>query len=411
LFDFAGNQFTTANNTVTIDTTNPGINFTSPTENSGTSIGRTYVLINVTAPETNLANITIRVYNSTLNLINQTTTQTQTNYVNISGLADGIYYFNASAVDKAGNTNSTETRNVTINTNIPLVNIVYPQNTNYNVNVSQLNYTVSGINLQACWYSINGGQTNTTVSCGSNVSGLTSTEGNNTWKVYANNTAGIQGSSSVTFLKDMVYPLIDYGYNALSSGVNVSQNFVYVNVTVNETNEANITFRLYNATSAVNLTTYTTAVRVINWTSLPDAVYTYNVTVVDLASNSNTTATRTITLDRTAPNATLIVPVNNSYLNYTVVNFTANLTDNLSGIKNATLNIYNSTGLVNQTTTTFSGTVSTVIGAVVTLVDNVYTWFYSLFDFAGNQFTTANNTVTIDTANPLVYALDRKSVV
>ena len=43
----------------------PTINFTNPSEISGSYIARNWSLINVTANDTNLVNITIRLYNST----------------------------------------------------------------------------------------------------------------------------------------------------------------------------------------------------------------------------------------------------------------------------------------------------------------------------------------------------------
>lgn len=81
---------------------------------------------------------------------------------------------------------------------VPLVNIVFPENTSYTSHITALNYTASAITLDTCWYSLNNGQTNTTVVCGQNITGITSSEGSNTWKVYANNSEGT-GNNSVTF--------------------------------------------------------------------------------------------------------------------------------------------------------------------------------------------------------------------
>jgi surface protein len=88
----------------------------------------------------------------------------------------------------------------------PTIDIVYPLNITYNVNVSELNYTASDANLQACWYSLNGGANNVSITCGDNITGLTSNQGSNTWKIWANDSIGYVNSSSVTFLKDTIYP-------------------------------------------------------------------------------------------------------------------------------------------------------------------------------------------------------------
>jgi len=110
----------------------------------------------------------------------------------------------------------------------------------------------------------------------------------------------------------------------------------------------------------------------------------YNITVVDT----------------TPPNATLLIPSNNSFHN-TDQNFSANLTDNY-GLSNATLHIFNETDSEVNTTifTSISGSLQSVVGVVVVLTDGVYHWFYSVFDLVGNQFITGNYTVTIDKSPP-----------
>ncbi|MFH1585332.1 MAG: LamG-like jellyroll fold domain-containing protein [archaeon] len=84
----------------------------------------------------------------------------------------------------------------------PVISIIYPTTTTYTSAVTSLSYTLSGNNLNSCWYSLNSGGTNTSLTCGANVSGISSIEGSNTWTVYANNTGGIEGNGSVTFTVD-----------------------------------------------------------------------------------------------------------------------------------------------------------------------------------------------------------------
>jgi hypothetical protein len=43
-----------------------------------------------------------------------------------------------------------------------------------------------------------------------------------------------------------------------------------------------------------------------------------------------------------------------------------------------------------------------MVGVVITLTDGIYKWFYSIFDNAGNNFVTINNTATIDSINPSI---------
>jgi hypothetical protein len=98
-----------------LDTVLPLVQFVSPTETSGSTISRNYILVNVTASDVNFANVTLNLYNLT-GLINSTASATSPLFLNFTNLSDGVYYFNASAYDMAGNVNYTETRTVTINT-------------------------------------------------------------------------------------------------------------------------------------------------------------------------------------------------------------------------------------------------------------------------------------------------------
>lgn len=116
-----------------------------------------------------------------------------------------IFYFfiflsyNVLAVEGISGHATSQGLNVSIEVSgAPTVNVVYPENTTYTSHVTEINYTFTGSGLQACWYTLNSGQTNTTVTCGTNVTGITSSEGGNTWKVYANNSDGT-GNESVTF--------------------------------------------------------------------------------------------------------------------------------------------------------------------------------------------------------------------
>jgi hypothetical protein len=108
------------------------------------------------------------------------------------------------------------------------------------------------------------------------------------------------------------------------------------------------------------------------------------------------------TFDATLPNATILAPNNSAYLSNATQNFTINLSDN-TGLQNATLYIYNSTGgLVDAITTTFTNVAQAILGVVKTLADGIYTFFWQVFDIFGNIFTTGNYTITIDTTYPRI---------
>ena len=124
-----------------------------------------------------------------------------------TSISDGNHSYKLYAEDIYGNLNeSSYNFQVIDDVTTPLVSIIYPDNLTYIVNVSTLNYTVSDLNLQACWYSLNNGALNTTFSCGNNLTGLSSNEGNNVWWIGANDSAGNKNSESVTFYKDTIFP-------------------------------------------------------------------------------------------------------------------------------------------------------------------------------------------------------------
>ena len=95
----------------------------------------------------------------------------------------------------------------------PTIEILYPETYTYNAQVTSMNYTVTvanGATLDTCWYTLNGGTTNTTITCGENITGITSSDGSNTWTIYANDSDGMLGKKSVTFSVDTSAPVITF---------------------------------------------------------------------------------------------------------------------------------------------------------------------------------------------------------
>jgi sporulation protein YlmC with PRC-barrel domain len=105
----------------------PSIYYNNGTETSGSNLNRNNIVVNVTALdlESGLKNITIFLYNST-SLINSSNSTLSPLFVNFTNLTDGIYYFNATAYDNAGNKNETETRTITIDTVNPSLILLSP---------------------------------------------------------------------------------------------------------------------------------------------------------------------------------------------------------------------------------------------------------------------------------------------
>ena len=402
--DSATNTNSTETRTVLIDTTKPLIQYVSPTETAGAYLNRSSILINVTSTDTNLVNITINLYNST-SLVNSTTTLTSPNYINVTSLPEGLYFFNATSIDIAGNVNNTVTRNVTIDTTYPLIDWgigTLPDYSNASQSNVYLNTTWTEINPSTVTFWVNG------------ISHINSIPPN----VYADNYTGLADgtmtyyvvicdlanqcnqTSTRTITLDTTRPLIQFVNPTQNSGVNLSRNYIEANVTINETNFKNITFNLYNTTSLVNSTIYSTQTLYLNWSSLPNGIYTYNVTVLDIVGLSNSTETRTITLDTTSPIVNLIAPSNNTKSTLATHSFNSTFTDNIA-LVNATLYLWNSTNsLINTTTQSKSGTSGGMNLSVTLPYNDIFKWNYYVCDTTSCAFNITNFTITYDNTNP-----------
>ncbi|MCX6749026.1 MAG: right-handed parallel beta-helix repeat-containing protein, partial [Candidatus Pacearchaeota archaeon] len=192
-------------------------------------------------------------------------------------------------------------------TTLPLVQLVYPTNVSYNINVSSLNYSASDTNLQACWYSVTSGSINTTVDCGSNLTGLTSTEGSNAWLIGANDTSGNRNSSAVTFWKDTVLPVI---YITNPKNKSYTDANLFFNLTLSENTSAclyqydtsaNVSMQRVNDTSFGARKTLITA-----------APHTVIFTCNDSLNNYNLTSI-SFTRDTTPPIIIINSPLNTTY--------------------------------------------------------------------------------------------------
>ncbi|MBT5396634.1 hypothetical protein HOL21_00280 [Candidatus Woesearchaeota archaeon] len=223
------NGGTSQNNSAGINDINGYVTITSTASVKGglvsTNTSKTPFYTNTTNP-----------YNLTLN---QDESQVITWWVNATGsLNDYIFYVYANTTSNMSNSNITDTWNVTIkDKKSPIINITYPDSITYNVSITDLNYTYfDKIGSGSCWYSIDSGATNQSVSSsGTNFTGLSTSDGSNTWDVYCNDSSNNFGSSSITFTSSV--PSISLTIVSPSQNINVTQNESFeVSVTVSCTN-------------------------------------------------------------------------------------------------------------------------------------------------------------------------------
>jgi len=150
-YDYLGNKGTTETRTFSVIYPPPALQFVAPTLYSGTFINVNYMEINATTLIANLTNITVKIYNSSLDEVASYTTNSSPNYANYSGLIDGLYYFNATSMDILNTTSNTETRNITVDTTPPSIQFVAPTSPSGTIQVANsinINATATDTNLK-----------------------------------------------------------------------------------------------------------------------------------------------------------------------------------------------------------------------------------------------------------------------
>ena len=156
-------------------------------------------------------------------------------------LTQGKHNWSILAYNNNSKGNQSDTREFWIDTTPPVITITYPTNTTYNTLLTlednltiDFNWTTTDLNLNtnySCWYSLNGGTTNYTILCDSNVSYF-STYGQKSIKIWANDTSGNTATANVTATWNY-FMLFNYLGN-LSQEVYITQNTSYwINVTAN----------------------------------------------------------------------------------------------------------------------------------------------------------------------------------
>ncbi|MCX6748818.1 MAG: hypothetical protein NT076_04390 [Candidatus Pacearchaeota archaeon] len=380
------NISTTRYYTVSPDTTPPQIIITSPT--NSTNFSYTNAGVNYTASDN--IGLSSCWYSNSSGQYNRTIACG----TNITGSWDeGLNTITVYANDTSNNINSSSVT-FRIDTTSPSITISYPQNITYNVNVSALNYSIldSGVGAQACRYSTNAGGTNTSVTCGTNITGMTSSEGANTWMIETNDSMGNSNSTTISFFKDTIFPLISIAYPSNNS--NQSSNSININYTASDTN---IQSCFWTRNSGITNTSLACGANISGQT-WNQGLNNITIYVNDTSGNHNFSSI-TFFVDSVLPLIEYFSPTpsNNSY--YNTDSLTISITYTEINLKNITFFLYNNTGtltLVNSTTQ--SSTLINFTG----LRDAVYYYNVSIHDTLENSNKTEIRTFTIDTTKPLM---------
>jgi hypothetical protein len=387
--------------TFIIDNTNPTANLLFPKNNTYNSTSSQNFTVNIT-DSLGIKNATLFIYNSSNNLINQTTTQFNENVLEYAlgilvALTDDTYNWFYKIFDRAENNFITPNNTITIDTINPSINIISPNNnTNSSNNQLNINYSISESNIGSCWYSNDTYSKNSTLANCKNLTTITWTEGQHNITIWMNDSVGATNNSQITFSIDSITPQINYGVNTESDYSNISRNNIYVNLSVTELNEKNITFNLYYSNhTLVNSTTFTDQTRSINWTGLIDSNYKFNATIQDYSGNSNSTVTRTIAIDTVNPIISISSPTSITYTS-SIINF------NLSSNKKLNFCLVSLNNWITNHTMIFNSSFTGAGHIETSLNDDTYIAKFWCNDTFGNINQTENLTFEIDTVNPVV---------
>jgi len=115
---------TSYSRTITLDRTYPIPSYGVGTDTTNAYVNRSFVIVNVSIIEANFNFTNISLHNSSGGVARSNLTRSNASalYINFTSLSQGVYYFNATVNDSAGNVNYTlGTRNITLDWTAPSI--------------------------------------------------------------------------------------------------------------------------------------------------------------------------------------------------------------------------------------------------------------------------------------------------
>jgi hypothetical protein len=211
-----------------------------PINEYNTSTLTNYFGCSASATLSSISNVTLTIRLSNGTLEYTTTNKTidgKTNFTNFSYTFtnEGKYSWNCTGRNDNNDYGTTANRNINVTTPSPILNITRPiNNSNLSYNNAEINYTIIDTDLTDCFWSKDMGAINTSIVCGTNITGQTWSQGANTIIIWANDSMRHKVSASVYFTVDTIYPIVNISspFNASSLNYNV----VVINWTLIETN-------------------------------------------------------------------------------------------------------------------------------------------------------------------------------
>ncbi|MBT6775079.1 hypothetical protein HOA91_06960, partial [Candidatus Woesearchaeota archaeon] len=204
----------------------------------------------------------------------------------------------------------------------PTITVSSPAANSFTTNTGlDILYTATSATLDSCWYTANGGETNTTLANCINITGKTWGEGETTATIYANDTDNLVSTASVTFTIDLTNPTLSI--IAPSNGANTGDNGLDITYIATDTNRDSCWYS--NDTMTSNTTLASCAnITIVTWND-----GNHNITVwVNDSVNNVVSDSVTFTLDSITPTITLVSPSNNTNTTNSGLDITYIATDN-----------------------------------------------------------------------------------
>ena len=371
---------------ITLDRTPPLISTLSPPNETFTTSDITFKY-ETTDLFRSISNCSL-VINSSINWTNTTVAESIDQNFTSTNFADGLYTWAVKCYDDLGNFNTSKSRNITVDTSAPSVNLTNPIHFD---NISSANYTVSavvldsGIGVNSTLFEYRNNATgawlqicvdnNAPYSCSWNTGALDENISYQV-RVIANDSLGTLSSyiNSSNITLDRTFPAL-----TLITPENSTQDVDGNNILfVYNTSDAMLGIENCSLVMSgkINKTNLTVAEDVYNNFTL-DTVgynnYTWYVNCSDSAGNTNKSETRKLIVapDTDAPVIDLIAPEDNNRFAFDDITLQYNVTDVASGIKSCNLVINSSLNISNQTLVVEGSANSFTL---YDLPDGDYTW-------------------------------------
>ncbi len=400
--DSSNNANTSATRSFTLDTTPPSVSLNSPANLA--PVNSSTVAFNFTAQDNLAQKMSCSLFlDSAPNRTNSSVSNNTATVFNVSGITDGSHTWYVNCTDNANNSNVSATGNFSVVTTAPTVVLDSPTS-GINTSSNSLGFTFNETDPvypnASCNLSIDGTIRNSTTATNNTpttlgYSGLS--DGTHHWNVTCRDAAN-NANASATWNFTVITTAPTVVLNSPIPGLNTSSTALNFNFTETDPIYPGAACNLSVDGSVVNSTTATNSTpATLGDSPLAQGLHTWSVSCADGINNANTSATRSFTVDTTAPTVNLATPANQSLYNMTTLAFNFTAQDNLAPVMSCSIYIDN---VLNRTSSAINNTPASF--TIISIADGTYTWYVACTDNANNTNTSENRTFSVVTTAPTV---------